>query len=239
MEASPSAKPIVLVTGSTRLIGTRAVAALSSNYRVVALDSQHTEPHLAHMDLVACDLTEHQSITKALATVQAQYGNGVACVLHLAVYADFSGESNPLSRDLIVNGTQLLLRGLQEFVVEQLVFAGSLLVMKPPVDPRTFLTESSPTEATWDYPHWQLEAERVVQHERGSLPTVILRIAPVYDKDCHSPLLAHYISRIYEKRLESYFFPGDLTHGQAFVHLVDCSRNSATNCFSARRLVSC
>jgi nucleoside-diphosphate-sugar epimerase len=54
---------------------------------------------------------------------------------------------------------------------------------------------------------------------------VILRIAGVYDEECHSIPIAQQISRIYEKRLESYFFPGDADHGQAFVHLedlVDC-----------------
>jgi len=50
---------------------------------------------------------------------------------------------------------------------------------------------------------------------------VILRIAGVYDEDCHSIPIAQHIARIYEKRLESYFFPGDKEHGQAFVHLDD------------------
>jgi nucleoside-diphosphate-sugar epimerase len=63
-----------------------------------------------------------------------------------------------------------------------------------------------------------LEAERVIQEERGSIPAVILRIAGVYNEDCNSIPLAQHISRIYEKRLESYFFPGDADHGQPFVH---------------------
>jgi nucleoside-diphosphate-sugar epimerase len=37
--------------------------------------------------------------------------------------------------------------------------------------------------------------------------------------------IAQQMRRIYEKQLESYFFPGDATHGQAFVHLED-----AVNC---------
>jgi nucleoside-diphosphate-sugar epimerase len=223
MEAQPSAQPVVLVTGSASLIGTRAVAALSTDYQVVALDTQPPEHHPIGVDWITCDLTQAQSIAEALAAVRAQYGSRIASVLHLAAYADFSGESRPLPRALVVEGTRLLLRGLQSLHVEQFVFAGSLLVMQPPADPRALIAESSPTEATWDYPRWQLEAEHAVLHERGGMPTVILRIANMYDDDCRAPLLAHAIRQIYEKQLGSYFFPGELTHGQAFVHLDDLS----------------
>jgi nucleoside-diphosphate-sugar epimerase len=73
----------------------------------------------------------------------------------------------------------------------------------------------------WDYPRSKIEAEQLIRQERGQIPTVILRIAGVYDEDCHSISIAQHISRIYEKKFESYFFPGDSGHGQAFVHLDD------------------
>jgi nucleoside-diphosphate-sugar epimerase len=37
----------------------------------------------------------------------------------------------------------------------------------------------------------------------------------------HTIPIAQQISRIFEKRFESYFFPGNASHGQAFVHLDD------------------
>jgi nucleoside-diphosphate-sugar epimerase len=83
------------------------------------------------------------------------------------------------------------------------------------------ITELSSTEATWDYPHSKLAAEEVIRHQQGHIPGVILRIAGVSDEDCHSIPIAQHISRICEKKLESYFFPGDATHGQPFVHLDD------------------
>src|SRR5690606_37826829 len=57
------------------------------------------------------------------------------------------------------------------------------------------------------------------------IPVVILRIAGVYDEDCHSIPIAQHIRRIREKKLESYLLPGDPDHGQAFLHLddlIDC-----------------
>ncbi len=50
---------------------------------------------------------------------------------------------------------------------------------------------------------------------------MILRLAGVYDADTHVVPIAQQMRRIYEKQLESYFFPGDATHGQAYVHLDD------------------
>lgn len=50
---------------------------------------------------------------------------------------------------------------------------------------------------------------------------MILRLAGVYDADTHVVPIAQQMRRVYEKQLESYFFPGDATHGQAFVHLED------------------
>ena len=50
---------------------------------------------------------------------------------------------------------------------------------------------------------------------------MILRLAGVYDEDTHVVPIAQQMSRIYEKQLESFLFPGDARHGQAFVHLDD------------------
>jgi nucleoside-diphosphate-sugar epimerase len=61
----------------------------------------------------------------------------------------------------------------------------------------------------------------VIKAERGAIPSVMLRIAGVYDDDCHSIPLAHQIQRIYERRVTGRVYPGDVSRGQAFVHLDD------------------
>jgi nucleoside-diphosphate-sugar epimerase len=177
---------------------------------------------------IACDLTNRESIDDALYGVAAQFGKRVASVVHLAAYYDFSGEPSPLYDELTVEGTRRLLRALAPFQVEQFVFSSSLLVMLP-VSRGELLTEDSPTEGTWAYPESKLAAEQVIATEAGEMPTVVLRIAGVYDEEGHSLPIAQQIRRIYEKQLESYFFPGNADHGQAFVHLddlIDCLRKT-------------
>jgi nucleoside-diphosphate-sugar epimerase len=140
--------------------------------------------------------------------------------VHLAAYYDFSGKPSHLYQDLTVDGTRRLLRGLQAFEVDQFVFSSTMLVMKPSEEGEN-ITEKSPTEAAWDYPQSKLETEQVIHEERGNIKTAILRISGVYDEDCHSIPLAQQITRIFEKKFESMAFPGDLDHGQPYVHLDD------------------
>jgi len=218
MENSSETKPIVLITGSSGLIGAKLAQAFSSQYTVVGLDLKRSDQSRANT--IECDLTEDASVTRALGSVREQHGSRVASVIHLAAYYDFSGKPSPMYQKLTVEGTRRLLKELGSFQVEQFVFSSSLLVMEPAQEDEIIM-ESSPTKGAWDYPRSKLEAERIIQEERGTIPAVILRIAGVYDEDCNSIPLAQHISRIYEKKLESYFFPGDADHGQPFVHLDD------------------
>jgi nucleoside-diphosphate-sugar epimerase len=219
---SKSKRPVILVTGSAGLIGTRVVKAFSSNFEVLGMDLKRPEQVVSGTDFIECDLTKNESVIRALDTVREKHGDRLASVIHLAAYYDFSGEPSDMYRKLTVEGTFRLLKKLREFQTEQLVFSSSLLVMEPAEDEDEKITEFSPLEdEPWDYPRSKIEAEELIRQERGQIPTVMLRIAGVYDEDCHSIPIAQHISRIYEKKFESYFFPGDSTHGQAFVHLGD------------------
>lgn len=218
----PAGTPFVLVTGAKGLIGSRIVADLRRDHRVVGMDI-----HPGPGEWVQCDLTEDADVARALEDVRTRFGDRIQSVVHLAAHYDFSGEPSPLYRELTVEGTRRLLRGLRTFTeVEQIVFSSSLLVMAsaPPGEP---LTEASPVEAEWDYPRSKLEAEDVVRTEAGSIPAVVLRFAGVYDEEGHSIPLAQHVRRIREKDFESFFFPGRRDHGQSFVHLddlVECFR---------------
>jgi nucleoside-diphosphate-sugar epimerase len=228
-ELTEAEKPVLLVTGSTGLIGSKVVEAFAPHYRVVCLDVLRPKEDIAGSQWIECDMTKDESVEQALGAVRERYGDRVASVIHLAAHYDFSGAPSPLYRTLTIEGTRRLLRGLRKFHVAQFIFSSTMLVMKPVENEEETITEQSPLEdedETWDYPRSKMEAERVIQRERGGISTVILRIAGVYDDECHSIPIAHQISRIYEKRLESYFFPGDADHGQAFVHLDDL-----VNCF--------
>lgn len=211
--------PLVLVTGSAGLIGSRTIAALSKEYSIVGLDVKPPKAQGVG-DWIECDLTNEVSVQQALEQVRRSHGSRIASVIHLAAYYDFAGRPSELYDELTVNGTRRLLEQLQGFQVEQFIFSSSLLVLRA-AETGELLNEDSPTEATWDYPNSKLAAEEVIKKFHREIPVVILRIAGVYDEDGHSIPIGQQIRRIHEKQLESYFFPGDADHGQAFVHLDD------------------
>lgn len=213
-------RPLVAITGSSGLIGSRLKESLTQDYRVVGIDLKPPEGDSPDIGWIECDLTDDASVGEALARLRGDHGNRLASVVHLAAYYDFSGEPSPLYRTLTIEGTERLLQGLQGFEVEQFIFSSTLLVMKSSEDGQP-VTAGSPVEAEWDYPASKLATERAIQRLRGDIPALVLRIAGVYDEDCHSVPIAQQISRIHQKQLESYFFPGDKTHGQSFVHLDD------------------
>ena len=215
-------KPVVLVTGSTGLIGTAIINALSPDYQIIGLDLRRPAEVASGTDFVTCDLTKDRSVSMALRTIRQRYGPEIASVIHLAAYYDFSGEPSPMYETLTVQGTSRLLKALAAFRVEQFVFSSTILVMAPSESDSEPLEESSPLEPEpWDYPRSKMRAEDKIRRERGNIPAVILRIAGVYDEYGHAVPIAQQISRIYQKELESYFFPGDADHGQAFIHLED------------------
>jgi nucleoside-diphosphate-sugar epimerase len=224
MKADAKRKPTVLVTGSEGLIGDVVVVGFHGTYDVASFDIARPWKHPELQDFIDCDLTKNESVERALLTLRQRHGNSLASVIHLAAYYDFSGKPSSLYRDLTIDGTRRLLRGLQLFEVEQFVFTSTLLVMRPSEDDEP-IRETSPTEPAWEYPRSKLATERVIEQERGKMRAVILRVSGVYDEDCNSIPISQQISRIYEKKPESYFFPGDTSRGQAFVHLddlVDC-----------------
>jgi nucleoside-diphosphate-sugar epimerase len=221
MKDKSEERPVILVTGSAGLIGTRVVKAFSASFSVAGMDLKPPKKEITGTDFIECDLTKDSSVAQALNTVKERHGDRLASVIHLAAYYDFSGEPSEMYDRLTVDGTFRLLKRLRDFQVEQFVFSSTILVMEPSKEGEV-LTEVSPLEdEPWDYPKSKIKTEHLIRHERDDIPIVILRIGGAYDEDGHSVPIAQHISRIYEKTLESHFFPGDASHGQAFVHLDD------------------
>ncbi len=213
-------KNVVLVTGSSGLIGCALCQALAKDYQIIGFDRDGYPYPPPEAECVCIDLSSDASVKRAFERVRYAYDNRIASVIHLAAYYSFSGEPSPLYEKITLRGTQRMLRELQNFEVEQFVFSSTELVHAP-TEPGKPINEDSPLDPNWDYPKSKVETENLIHAEHGNIPVVILRIAGVYTDKCESLPLAHQIERIYERALTSKLYPGDISHGQAFVHLDD------------------
>lgn len=209
--------PLVLITGAGGNIGRSLATSLAASYRVVGLDRKAEG---AEFPIVQADFGSADSIALALHRVRSQYGDRIASVIHLAAYFDFEDADHPLYQAVNVEGTRHLLRGLQEFRVEQFVYASTVLVHKP-CRPGERIDERQPIEPRWAYPRSKAAAESVVALERGAIPSVLLRLAGMYDSNAVVPSLAHQIARIHQRSLQSYFYAGSTLVGQSMVHRDD------------------
>jgi nucleoside-diphosphate-sugar epimerase len=213
-------KPTVIVTGSSGLLGTAVIKALAAQYRLIGFDRAGPPHPPPEARCVSVDVTQPDSIHRGLEDVYSTSGARIASVIHLAAYYDFSGKPSPLYQEVTVRGTERLLRALKDFQVEQFLFSSTMLVHQP-TEPGRPINEETPLDGLWAYPQSKIETERRIIECHGDIPVVLLRIAGVYTDTCDSIPLAHQIQRLYEKRLTSRVYPGDTSHGQAFVHLDD------------------
>ena len=214
-------KDLVLVTGASGYLGEAIIRKLADRYRIVGLDrpGEPAPPAPAHP--IDVDFGSDKSVREALKAVREQFGGRMASVIHLAAYYDVSGEPNPLYDKITVQGTRRLIEALDDFEVEQFVFASTMLVHRPTGRPDETIDEDWPIDPSWAYPESKVEAERLLKDEHGDVPVVFLRLAGVYDDFGHSPFVAQQIARIYEHRLTARFYPGMLCTNQSFLHLDD------------------
>ncbi|WP_437855917.1 NAD-dependent epimerase/dehydratase family protein [Sorangium sp. So ce363] len=73
-------KPVVLVTGSSGLIGSKIVEALASDYAVLGMDRKkpvHTPPGT---ELLECDLTDRASVQQSVSAMRGRAGGKLASV---------------------------------------------------------------------------------------------------------------------------------------------------------------
>jgi nucleoside-diphosphate-sugar epimerase len=219
IKAHPGQLPVI-VTGSSGLIGTAVIKALSLHYPMIGFDRAGPPYPPPEAECISVDITEPESICRGLERVRYAYGERIASVIHLAAYYDFSGETSPLYEAVTLRGTERLLQALTDFHVEQFLFSSTMLVHRP-TEPGQPIDEEAPLEGRWAYPQSKIDTERLICEHHGATPVVLLRVAGVYTDMCDSIPLAHQMQRIYEKRLTSHMFPGDTSRGQVFVHLND------------------
>lgn len=213
-------KDIIVVSGSSGLIGTTLINELAKKYLLIGLDNIGYPFPPTTAECVCIDITSEESMENAFERIRFAYGNRIASVVHLAAYYDFSGEPSPLYQKITVEGTERLLRVLQSFEVEQFIFSSSLLVYKP-TTPGVKIDENSPVEPKWDYPQSKVDTEKILHNKKGDIPIMNLRIAGVYNDEGHSIPITNQIQRIYENQLTSHLYPGKFERGNPYIHLDD------------------
>ncbi len=213
-------KKVVIVTGACGRIGTRVVQTLGTEFRVVGFELLKAIYASENEELVPVDLGSDESVHQAFMHIRHFYGSKIASVIHLAAYYSFSDQKYDNYERITVRGTERLLKALSKFEVEQFIFSSTMLVHAP-CKAQEKINEEWPIDPKWAYPRSKTATEKLIHELRGSMQATILRIAGVYDDQCHSIPISNQIKRIYEKQFESHLFAGDVHSGASFLHMDD------------------
>lgn len=212
-------REVILITGCSGRIGFRVAERFANDFNIAGFDLI-LAGHLPDVNFMLVDMASDAGVKEGLKRVKEEYGGKIASVIHLAAYYNFTGGGEALYDRITVQGTRRLLEGLKDFEVGQFIFSSTMLVYAP-CKPTERINENWPLQPKWEYPKSKVKTENLIHQMRGNIPTVIMRIAGVYDDHCHSIPIGQQIQRIYEKQLESHLFSGDLTHGSSFIHMED------------------
>lgn len=213
-------KPPVLITGVSGRIGTQLAQRLSAQYTVVGLDIIPLHEVIPGVDFVQIDLSSDESVQTTFTKIKQRHGTEIVSCVHLAAYYNFSGGKWEEYEKITIGGTRRVIEQLQHFQLEQFIFSSTMLVHAP-CGLNDKINEKWPIYPKWEYPLSKVKTEQLLKEKHGESSLLILRIAGVYDDFCHSIPLSNQIQRIYDKKFESHFYPGHLSHGSSFVHMED------------------
>jgi nucleoside-diphosphate-sugar epimerase len=214
-------RPTILMTGASGFLGQAIARRLRDRYRLIGLDIAAPKTPLEGFETIETDLTSDDSVKEAVEATRKRSGGRLASVIHLAAYYDTTGKANPKYDAVNVQGTRRLLAALKALETEQFIYSSTLLVHAPSPAKGRRISEESPLDPAWIYPQSKAETEALIAKKRGSIKTVTLRLAGVYDEDCRATFIAQQIARIFERLPTAYLFSGDLDAGQPYLHKDD------------------
>lgn len=221
-ERMASDKKVIVVTGSSGRVGTRLIEKMGQDTQPIGLDFIAGPLPRVDYEFVYCDLSSDESVKASFDRIRHVYGNKITSIVHLAAFYSFEGKNLENYERITVKGTERLLNEAKRFDVEQFIFTSTLLVHNPSRR-GVIQTENDPIEGKWHYPASKVRTEHLIAEKKGNIPTVILRIAGCYDDHCNCIPVSQHLTRIYEKQLASYLFPGDSAHGVPYIHFDDLS----------------
>jgi nucleoside-diphosphate-sugar epimerase len=208
-------RSVVVVTGSSGLVGTQLVGVLAQSHAVIGLDVVEPDGLFAGEAWYHADFSTDAGAAEALGKVRENYGTRIASVVHLADYQDFSGRPAAAYKDITVDGTRRLLRQLQAMEAHQLIFASSISAGRPSRG------DVHAPRGLFDYHRAKIEAEKAISREQLKVPALVLRMASMYDDTGHSHVIGRIMRKIYERRREAFAASTYRAMGVPFLHMDD------------------
>jgi hemerythrin-like metal-binding protein len=212
-----NAKPRLIITGASGLIGENLANYLCVNYSLIGLSRKKRENTFL-MTWYRCDIGNSGEIDKTFEEIFDENKN-IAGVIHLAAHIDFQDRPSDKWNDVNVEGTRGLLRACEKYHIKNFIYASSIVVMGSSKK-LALLNEESSLETIMNYGQSKVKSENIVNSFKDRLKVVILRISTVYTSGPHLSYLNFQLANCFNQTLADRFLPS-MIGGVAYINVID------------------
>ena len=178
----PTSPRALVLTGASGFIGRHLVLALCDRFQLYCLARRSQKEaeiqYSPNIHWIQVDIADKKEMHRASQFINPS--EGIACVLHLAGYYDFSQKENPAYQLTNVKGTQNVLDLAHNVQAKQFIFSSSLAACEFP-PPGQVVDESTPVSAEFPYARSKRQAEEIIARHKGDLQACIVRLTTIYN----------------------------------------------------------
>lgn len=216
-------KKNIVITGAAGFIGSSLVIALSSEYRIAAIDQRKPSPDLINaapeVRWLGLDISDAERVTQAFRNIKTEFRR-IDFVIHLAAFYHFGDDWRTEYELTNIRGTENIVRGAISSGAQRLIFTSSIAALEPPSDLR-MLNERSTACDYIPYAKSKREGEQILRNASWKIPGIILRLGGVFSDWCELPPLFSLINLWTSIKPFSRIIPGEGKSGMPYIHLDD------------------
>jgi nucleoside-diphosphate-sugar epimerase len=216
------AKPWMIITGATGLLGGQLVRMLRKEYRIIALGrrtpAESGVPEGPGIEWFRVDIGQIQPLREVFSRIRDL--GGAEILLHMAAFYDFTGEENPEYNRTNIEGTRNILALAEPLKLRRFIFTSSTAACPFPA-PGERIDES--TEVTADFPYARAKraCEAMMREWADRIPTCIVRPAAVVSDWCEYPPLTEFLQAWCSRAWNSRILGGRGVSALPYLHVED------------------
>ncbi len=188
------AKPWMIITGATGLLGGQLVRMLRKEYRIIALGrrtpAESGVPEGPGIEWFRVDIGQIEPLRQVFSRIRDL--GGAEVLLHMAAFYDFTGDDHPEYRRTNVEGTRNVLALAEPLKLRRFIYTSSVAACPFP-RPGECIDESTPPTADFPYARAKLAGEAMMREWADRVPTCIVRPAAVVSDWCEYPPLMEFL----------------------------------------------
>lgn len=216
------ARPWMIITGATGLLGGQLVRMLRKEYRIIAIGrrtpAESGVPEGPGIEWFRVDIGQLEALREVFSRIRDL--GGAEILLHMAAFYDFTGEDHPEYRRTNIEGTRNVLTLAEPLRLRRFIYTSSVAACPFPA-PGERITESTQPAADFAYARAKRAGEAMMREWAGRIPTCIVRPAAVVSDWCEYPPLMEFLKTWCARAWNSRILGGRGVSAVPYLHVED------------------